>query len=88
MIRIAFVVLSLGLAPVASASAPAAAPLMVVAKAKKDPKKPRDHKKKGGPFTTCAALASKAACEAHAKDHSCSWDPIAAGGACGDGPPM
>lgn len=59
------------------------------AKTKKE-KKPKGEKKgkggKGGAFTKCDDLATKPACEAHAKDHSCSWDPNT--GFCGEGPPM
>jgi hypothetical protein len=73
-----------------TAAAAVKEPLVVAKGDKKGKKKEKKEgkPKKGGPFTSCAAITTKAECDAHAKDHSCSWDAIAAGGSCGEGAPQ
>lgn len=92
MIRSLFLAMSLLAGQPASRPTEAPARPVLLAKAEKKPKKKKEGKKKdggkGGPFKSCGDLTTKADCEGHAKDHSCSWDAISAGGSCGEGPPM
>lgn len=88
MLRHTFVCCLLLALPLAAPSAQAKGDKKAEAKKEKKKKSGKKKSGKGGPFTSCEALTTKSDCEAHAKDHFCSWDAIAAGGSCSEGAPM